>query len=51
LEKNIRQIILNFWLINPGKWRDHPNESDGTIIVLGRKEDNNNNNKIVSLSS
>ncbi|HZC49404.1 MAG TPA: hypothetical protein VE244_10120 [Nitrososphaeraceae archaeon] len=35
-----------------GKLRDHPNESDGTVIALGRNENNNNNNnKIVSLSS
>jgi hypothetical protein len=39
-EKNIGQIKINFCLVHPGKWRDHPNESDGTVIALGRKEDN-----------
>jgi hypothetical protein len=49
VQKFFGEKILNFCLINPGKWGDHPNESDGTVIALGRKEDNNN--KIVSLSS
>jgi len=41
-EKNIGQIKINFCLVHPGKWRDHPNENDGTVIALGRKEDNQN---------
>ena len=41
-EKNIGQIKINFSLIHPGKWKDDPIKSDGTVIALGRNKDNQN---------
>jgi hypothetical protein len=39
-QKELVEIKLQFFLIHPGKWESHLTESDGTVIALGKEENN-----------
>lgn len=38
--KKLPQMKLEFFLVHPGIWESHLTESDGTVIALGKEENN-----------